>query len=255
VHRKHKKKYLNILLIPDDDSASKNLKIRYSYIRLLVFLTIILFIILLYALISYSRILQSALNSQAIENENMELRIQLGKVKEIEAELNLLKSYNQRVRTTLQGYVDVVNPDPGIIETTDNILIPDKKRSIFTSFPLKEPVSGFISQNYNWPVHNGVDIVAAEGTPILATADGIVLFSGWTTYDGYTVLLQHSDGFFSFYKHNQKNLVSPHDRVNQGDVIALLGNSGEKSSGPHVHFEIWRNGLTLDPMQYITDLK
>jgi murein DD-endopeptidase MepM/ murein hydrolase activator NlpD len=130
----------------------------------------------------------------------------------------------------------------------------DKAVSIFTIYPLKAPVSGFISQEYKGPSHSGLDIVAAEGTPIQATADGIVLFSDWTIEEGYSIIIQHSKDFHSYYKHNQKNLVFAHQLVKQGDVIALLGNSGAKSSGPHLHFEIWKGGKAVNPLEYLTDL-
>ena len=255
MHRKHKKKFLNILLIPDDDSASKSYKIRYSIIRLLLFLSIILVLALFFGIFSYSKTLQSALNSKALEKKNQLLKSQLTKVNELVVELNILKSYNKRVRSSLEGYVNISGNNS---ESTDIDLIMDygkKKVSIFTSYPLHTPVSGFVSRTFNPPIHSRIDIVAAKSTPIMATADGFVLFSGWTVGDGYIIILQHQNGYFSYYKHNQRNLVSPHTFVKQGEAVALLGNSGEKSSGPHLHFEVWRNGKPIDPLQFLSDLK
>jgi murein DD-endopeptidase MepM/ murein hydrolase activator NlpD len=255
VRKKHKKKFLNILLIPDDDSTSKSYKVRYSIIRLVVLLSIIFVLLLFFGVFSYSKTFQSALNSQALEKENRLLKNQLSKVSELAAELNILKTYNKRVRNSLEGYVNI-SGNKG--EATDMDLSLDygnKKVSIFTSYPLYTPVSGFVSQSFNPPVHYGIDIVAAKSTPVMATADGFVIFSGWTVGDGYIIILQHGNGYFSYYKHNQRNLASPNTFVKQGEVIALLGNSGEKSSGPHLHFEIWQNGKPVDPMQFLSGLK
>lgn len=254
MHKKHKKKFLNILLIPDDDSASKSYKIRYSLIRLLTVLSVLLILLLFFGIFSYSKILQSALNSETLKMENQKLKIQLEKVNELEAELNVLKNYNKKVRSTLEGYVNISENKGTMNEMDPSGRFGDPKVSIFTSYPTKTPVSGFISQQFNPPVHSGIDIVAPQGTPVLATADGFVIFSGWTAGDGYMIILQHSGGFFSYYKHNQRNLVSLADYVKQGDAIALLGNSGEKSSGPHLHFEIWRNGKPIDPLEFLSDL-
>lgn len=255
MHKKHKKKFLNILLIPDDDSASKNFKVRYSIIQLLTVLGILLAIIILVGIFSYSKILQSALKSNALTKENEQLKGQLSKVNQLNKELEVLKNYNKRIRNSLQGYVDFAKADENFEMTIQDFQEIETGMSIFSSYPVSNPVSGFISQEYRWPVHNGLDIVAPEGTPIYSTADGIVLFSGWTAKDGYAIIVQHGNQFHSYYKHNQKNLVFPHQRVKQGDVIALLGNSGEKSSGPHLHFEIWKDGKSIDPLLYLPGLK
>ena len=253
MHKKHKKKFLNILLIPDDDSASKSFLIRYSIIRLLTVLGILLVLVILFGIFSYSRILQSALKTKALTKENDQLRSQVSKVSQLNKELDVLKNYNKRIRSSLQGYVNFAK-----IDENSEVAIQDEQNfgkavSIFTSYPLKIPVSGFISQEYKGSIHQGIDIVAAEGTPIYATADGVVLFSGWTIEDGYSIIIQHDNHFHSYYKHNQKNLVFSHQLVKQGDVIALLGNSGEKSSGPHLHFEIWRDGKSVNPLEYLSD--
>lgn len=224
-------------------------------IRVLSVTGIFLAALLLLGILSYSKILQSALQTSALKKENEQLKNQLAKVNQLAKELELLKNYNKRVRNSLQGYVNYANIEEDLEMAIQEVEYNESDVSIFTSYPLAIPISGFISQEFKYPVHNGLDIVAAEGTPIHATADGIVLFSGWTIEDGYVVILQHGNNFVSYYKHNQKNLVSTQQRVKQGDVIALLGNSGEKSSGPHLHFEIWKDGKSIDPLTLMPDLK
>ncbi|MEP0823554.1 MAG: M23 family metallopeptidase, partial [Ignavibacterium sp.] len=102
--------------------------------------------------------------------------------------------------------------------------------------------------------HFGLDIAGTLGTPVNAAADGYVVFAGWTVDEGYVMILSHTDGFLTFYKHNQTLLKGANVFVKRGEPIALLGNSGRMSSGPHLHFEIWKDGTPVDPSLYLLNL-
>lgn len=119
-------------------------------------------------------------------------------------------------------------------------------------FPAMMPVEGYTTRGYE-PArgHFGLDIAAKMGSLVCAAADGYVVFSGWTHDDGYQIIVSHSDGFLTFYKHNETLLKPANVFVKRGETIALLGNSGQTSSGPHVHFEIWKNGAPVDPKLYL----
>ncbi len=247
--KRRKPTFLNILLIPDDDSPSRSLRIRYSLLKFLIAMGVIFLISVILGVITYSRVLQMAIERNALEEENKELRKQVARVVQIQHELEKLRAYNQRVRQTLEGYIHF-QESSSPQEEIDLSEITMRQTSIFSDVPLLAPVVGFVSQEFKPQGHLGVDIAAPQGTPILAAADGVVLFSGWTYQDGYVVLLQHSRGFYTYYKHNLKNLVFNHQFVRQGEPIALLGSSGE-SSGPHLHFEIWKNGYPQNPEKYI----
>ncbi len=257
MHRKRRKKVLSILLIPDNEQAPRTLKLRYSLLRVLVGVGVFLILLAVFGVASYGLVLREALKARSLEQENAQLKQELAKVNQLAEELESLKSYREKVRSTLQGYVKFVeNPEAGqsqprVVSETAG----ERMGSIFTSIPVLAPIHGFISQEFHWPVHNGVDIVAPEGTPIRASADGMVVFSNWTTRDGFAVMIHHDRGYFTYYKHNQRNLVLPYQYVHQGDVVALLGNSGEKSSGPHLHFEVWKDGHPVDPLRLIGDLQ
>ena len=254
MHKKHKKKFLNILLIPDDDSSARTIRIRYWLLRFFLVLVIFFALATLTAFGLYGKLLQLALERNELQQENLQLRQQLTKVHQIMGQLESLKAYEQKLRHALEGYVNV-NQQVKLSDNQD--VLPEFKTewsSIFNSIPLVAPVTGFISQEYRPPVHLGIDIVAAEGTPIRAPANGIVLFSGWTYNDGNVIILKHSNGFYTYYKHNLTNLVFAHQTVRQGDVIALLGTSGQ-SSGPHLHFEIWKNGYPINPLSLVVNLK
>ena len=113
------------------------------------------------------------------------------------------------------------------------------------------PVKGVISQGYDPVTHPFVDITAPAGSLISAIADGTVIYDGWSDDTGYTIHIQHSNDIISIYKHNDKLLKKAGDKVKAGTPIALMGNTGSLSTGPHLHFELWHNGETLDPTQYI----
>jgi murein DD-endopeptidase MepM/ murein hydrolase activator NlpD len=99
-------------------------------------------------------------------------------------------------------------------------------------------------------MHLGIDIAAKYGTDIVAMADGVVIFSGRKSGYGNIVELRHANGLETRYGHNSQNLVSEGDMVRKGQVIAKLGSTG-RSTGPHVHFEVRRNGEAVNPMQYL----
>ncbi|MFD0990540.1 M23 family metallopeptidase [Mariniflexile jejuense] len=121
-----------------------------------------------------------------------------------------------------------------------------------SNFVLFPPVNGTISDGYNIKKkHYAVDIVVAKGTPIKATADGIVVFAEWTATTGYVVILEHSYGLISVYKHNSALTKTQGDLVKAGEVIAAAGDKGELSTGPHLHFELWNDGYPINPTNFI----
>ena len=115
------------------------------------------------------------------------------------------------------------------------------------------PITGFISDRYNVKKgHYGVDIVTKTNEPVKCIADGTVLFSSWTQDAGYVILIQHSANLISVYKHNAELYKKVGTFVNAGEIISLVGNSGELTNGPHLHLELWYNGNSLNPEEFVT---
>ncbi len=115
------------------------------------------------------------------------------------------------------------------------------------------PMLGIVTNRFNREAkHYGIDIVAENNSMIKATADGTVVYSDWTVENGYSIGIQHNGNLFSVYKHNAVLLKEEGDFVNAGDPIAIYGNSGSLSTGPHLHFELWYNGTPLNPEDYIS---
>jgi len=113
------------------------------------------------------------------------------------------------------------------------------------------PIKGVVSQGYDPAVHPYIDIAAAAGSMVKATLDGTVIFAGWSDDAGYTIQIQHDGDIVSIYKHNEKLLKKTGDKVTAGTPIALVGNTGELTTGEHLHFELWHKGETVDPTLYI----
>jgi murein DD-endopeptidase MepM/ murein hydrolase activator NlpD len=114
------------------------------------------------------------------------------------------------------------------------------------------PLKGVVSQGYDPAIHPYVDITAPSGSVVKAVLDGTVIFSGWSDDAGHTIQIQHDGDIVSIYKHNEKLLKKTGDKVSAGTPIALVGNTGEMTTGAHLHFELWHKGETLDPTKHIS---
>lgn len=114
------------------------------------------------------------------------------------------------------------------------------------------PLRGVVTSTFDRALgHYGIDIVAAADAPVKSCLDGTVTLGSWTTDAGHVIQIQHSNNLVSIYKHNSILLRKVGDRVKAGEVIAIVGNSGELTSGPHLHFELWLNGDPVDPQAYM----
>lgn len=119
-------------------------------------------------------------------------------------------------------------------------------------FALFPPVKGTISEKYNLKSrHYAVDVVVAKNAPVKAAADGRVIFSEWSAATGHVIIIEHNYGLLTVYKHNSSLTKEQGDFVRSGEVIALAGSSGELSTGPHLHFELWKDGNPVNPSDYI----
>lgn len=113
-----------------------------------------------------------------------------------------------------------------------------------------KPVNGFISRGFNPEIgHIGIDFVVKVGTPVYAAANGYVVFADYTPRDGYMMIINHADDYITVYKHCSILLKKVRDRVFQGELISLSGNTGEITTGPHLHFEIWKDGRPINPKE------
>ena len=250
-----KQKKYTFIIIPDDeqDSWSFNLgKVSLKFIGVLIISLILvsILIMLLY--------LPKLSHFRKIETDYKKLITERLQVFELSKELKRIKQMDQLVRNTLGEKLDIDNEI--LIEDSTFLLfeLPEKRISQLKNIPSHPPISGYISKhlrntnNFLKDTHHGIDIVAKDSDPIMASAKGVVVFSGWNYEFGNMIILYHGDGYFTHYGHNKKNLKQQLDVVEKGEIIALVGSTGI-SSGPHLHFEVWREFKPVDPLLYFPE--
>lgn len=136
-----------------------------------------------------------------------------------------------------------------VIDKKTNV-VSSKNNSSFIRFIA--PVTGYTTEEFDLnKEHYGIDIVTKKDELVKCAMDGFVISSGWNAENGNTIVLQHNDNFVTIYKHNSKLLKKTGDFIRVGEAIAIVGNTGELSNGPHLHFEIWHNGTPINPRNYI----
>jgi septal ring factor EnvC (AmiA/AmiB activator) len=211
-----------------------------------------------------------------------------GKVRQMEKEMEAHRRYNDNLRRILLGDVASLSEESsetGPEADTALYAAPDEEVSVtpeeemlrsaveqgtFTTpavspapstgpsnIPLEQivfmpPLKGEVTANFDVQRdHFGIDIAAPRNTPVKATADGVVVLSGYTVETGYSIAIQHPNNTLSFYKHNSALLKKEGSAVRAGEAIAIIGNTGERTSGPHLHFELWYRGRPVDPGEYM----
>ncbi len=214
-----------------------------------------------------------------------------GKVRRMEKEMEAQRRYNENFRKILVGDVESLTqeavsesadeqvvPDAAPDEVPERIPEEEMLRQAVdegtfnrepvvtaaaasspggTNIPLEQilfmpPVSGEVTAAFDMQKsHFGIDLAAPANTAVKSTADGMVIFSGYSVETGYSIAVQHPNNIVSFYKHNSVLLKKEGSPVRAGEAIAIIGNTGERSSGPHLHFELWYRGRPVDPSDYV----
>lgn len=189
------------------------------------------------------------------------------KLNQVTKELEYLKDTNERLKFAI-GLGDSTllkssgkdtakterkkNPFGGNIFAIITKMLQGEKDKQSKSYYFSKPADGFISRGFDPERgHMGIDFVIKTGTPVFAAANGYVIFADYTTKDGYMIILNHNNGYISIYKHCSVLFKRARETVLQGEAIALSGNTGEISTGPHLHFEIWKDGEPIDPKKVL----
>lgn len=257
---KRKTKYFTFLLIPDNERATRSVKLSVVWIRFLVVFFTIVSVLVIFGATTYWKVAEVALDYNRILEENGTLKKSLDRVDALQAELERIKKSDQKLRNSLTGYVKMADSKNGEGEDLESLVAgalgARSTQAFYNSIPGIYPVDGFLTRRFESntllkDAHLGIDIAAAKGSPVKATADGQVIFSGWTIGQGNVIILKHKYDYYSYYKHNLRNFCRELEWVKKGEVIGLVGDTGQISSGPHVHFEIWKDSEPIDPLQYL----
>lgn len=288
-HHKSKKVRYDLLFVPRDDAGkAKSLRFAPWQIYLLIASSLVFVIAAVLALLVYTPVgaLIPIENPVLVNKYSKELIALNQRMTTLMEQLVELREYNVKLRNALGE--KVVATDSGVaVVGSPRAEKPDGKRKDERAqklpeisrtemaramigsptmqplpqenhrvvFPVMLPTEGYITRGYEPALrHYGLDIAGSTGSPVHAAADGYVVFAGWTSDDGNKIILSHAGGFLTFYKHNQSVLTAASAYVRRGEPIALLGSSGETSVGPHVHFEIWKDGVPVDPANYVLNL-
>jgi murein DD-endopeptidase MepM/ murein hydrolase activator NlpD len=284
-HHKSKKRSYTIVLVPDEDaSKSKNFRLVAWQLALGLSLFIVLTFAFVLVTLTYTPAgrLFPLSNTGLEEKYNKELVALNQRMTGLMEQLVELRTYNVKLRHVLGE--KVASSDSGAVNvplqtiktererpSSDERIISKSPQQIFPepqmvpirvvkrednraeiSFPAILPTDGYVTRGFE-PDNNhfGLDIAGKTGTLVVAAADGYIVFAGWTYDEGYILIISHSGGFVSLYKHNQSLLKSAGSSVRRGEPIATLGDSGVTSSGPHLHFEIRKDGVPVDPSVYL----
>ncbi len=251
----------SVLIIPNNDDQNKQFSIsRFQMLSLIIGLILILGIIVFLIVYAFPRLIQY----KTMEIENKKFTAERVKIMELVQDLNRIEQLDKLIRKTLGSELELpINAISG-----DSIRQQQKTIgfenggavSYVENIPSKYPVEGYLTQKmtidrlYKNQNHYGLDIAVKEGEPVYASASGVVVFSGWTYDFGNYIILYHGDDYFTVYGHNKNNLVETRDFVKRGDVISTTGSTGI-TSGPHLHYEIWKNGTVVDPLELFPNYK
>ncbi|MEP3837395.1 MAG: M23 family metallopeptidase [Algibacter sp.] len=266
------------LMVLNENTFEERLSFKLTRLNVFVFMSLlaIFLITLTYLLIAFTPLREyiPGYSSTALKKKATELSYKTDSLQRV---IRLNDRYYESIKKVLKGDVNTVdfNKDSIIqavkLEVSEVDLNPiaedsllrekvdkEDKYNLFesatstTNFVLFPPVSGTISEPYNAKEkHYAIDVVVAKDTPVKAAADGIVIFAEWTANTGNVIIIEHSHGLISVYKHNASLTKSQGDLVKSGEVIATVGSTGELSTGPHLHFELWNDGFPINPTNFI----
>lgn len=260
-----KLKGFSIIILPDSGNAeTRTVKLSfYQIITLLAFYTAV-FAILGFLILGLTPLRDVIFPGSGLSKSEIARIEELnGKLNQVTRELENLKDVNERLKfaiglgdSTLLKSLDKdttkikrkKSPFGGNIFAIIADLFQGDKDKKSKSYYFSKPADSFISRGFEPERgHMGIDFVIKTGTPVFAAANGYVVFADYTTKDGYMIILNHNNGYISVYKHCSVLLKRVRETVLQGETIALSGNTGEISTGPHLHFEIWKDGQPIDP--------
>ena len=273
--KKLKNKYRLVIL--NDASFEERFSYRLSPLNLLTLLLtfVVLLIILVSVVIIYTPLRESIPGYTDVSLRE-DLTSMVFRADSLELELQRNSAYLRNIQGALKGELPLSKDS--IYNTNQSIIIPEnpmlksKEDSMLREYVEREdsyslsenpenstkqiyffaPLKGTITNEFNpGKEHYGIDVVAPKDEAIKATLDGTVVFAEWTVETGYVIQLQHSNNLVSNYKHNSVLLKKVGEEVKVGEAIAIVGNSGELSSGPHLHFELWKDGQALNPADFI----
>ena len=271
---KRQGRQLSVLIIPDDGSSTKEFKLGYGLIRGLLLAELLLFVLVILGGVFYSRSLYWESEALRLTRDNQSLQNEMRQVTELADAVSRMKRVEQQLHAMLSPAIQVPEipvEEPVDVEAPALTTGVERKRTVTRMarrglataddrlLPNVWPVGrfdGIVTQEFDPPSgtvregHLGIDIAAAEGAIITATADGRVVFAGEDEILGQVVSIDHLGVYLTRYGHNSALLVRTGDSVRKGQPVALVGNTG-RTTAPHLHYEIWQQGTARNPRDFL----
>ena len=262
----HMRKGFSLIVTPHGTGTTVTFDLPANVGVILLVLVSVFFAGIGFVGVTYTKMAMLAVSASRLRAENQSLRTENDKVKEIQAELARIEQLKQQIETWA-GITEEKSDGPGSAGEQGPVTNLWPRRYTygimkpfytgFASYPkgMMLPADGWISRGFiaearGKAEHPGIDIVASKGTPVRCALDGVVKEARWDEVYGNFVVVEHGDSLSTIYGHNDKTLVKEGDHVTKGQIIATVGSTG-KSTAPHVHFEILRNGKPVDPGVYM----
>jgi murein DD-endopeptidase MepM/ murein hydrolase activator NlpD len=258
------KKY-SIIVVPEETSSEpKSIKISSIKLLTLVLLYTLLVFVTGFYVISFTPLSEVLFpySLRLTDSDKKKVEVLNDKVVYLAKEIELLKSVNNRLKFAIMlGDSTLLKEQKKKKDSTE--IKPKAGGNIFLVFhdflnkfifnqketiTFLKPVDGYVSNNYDLAKgHYGIDYVMKYKSPVFASAGGYIVFADYTSDYGYMIIINHQDNYVTKYLHCASLIKKNGEVVKQGELIALSGNSGTESSGPHLHFEIWKDGKAINP--------
>lgn len=270
----------HILIIQNEENFSEKATYKFTYAKIAFFAFLILSAVFSLSFYMVNTILAQWFDPRYAERQTRQELVELTfELDSLSYELESRDQFIQSIKKVLQGDVttneipesaepaEATDLDFAQLEKTDSIFKSEFEKGVGGDFLLTSnmdnvelrsiyffpPLTGFVVESFNPQAeHYGIDIVSKKDEPVKVITDGTVIFTGWTQDDGNIIAVQHRENLISIYKHNSAVTKSVGDVISAGDIIAIIGNTGELTSGPHLHMELWYNGSPVNPQEFIS---
>lgn len=256
-----KKETFSIIIVPHDLKKTRTYRVPYRLFYVFIALISIAVVAVVVFITTYAKLLVKARDTVMLERQVVELTRRNEQIGEIARNMTEVHAMELQVKRMLG--VEVSHEDSLAIqgaslqEEQADIALQDENSQMLRAIPSSWPVKGYITKGYNVTggeedpsYHAGIDIGVERGTPVRAAAAGYVVNVGWDDAYGYYVRLDHGYGIKTLYGHNERLVVIEGERVGRGQTIAYSGSTG-RSTAPHLHFEVTKNSIPVDPLKYL----
>ncbi|OEK06867.1 M23 family metallopeptidase [Roseivirga misakiensis] len=268
----------HIFIIQNEEDFSEKATYKFTYARIVFFAFLTFLVVLTISIYLVNTVMAQWFDPRYAEQETRKDLVQMSisldsLTQELESRDRFITSFKKIMKgdvstdevTADQPVRQVSGTDTEQLERTDSIfkaefeqgsdflLTGEIQNDELRQLYFFSPITGTISESFDpQGGHFGVDIVSKKDEPVRSIADGTVIMASWTQSEGNVIAVQHRDDLISLYKHNATLIKEVGDYITAGEIVAIIGNTGELTSGPHLHFELWYNGSAVNPVEFIS---